>query len=546
MNALTTHGRRPCGMFVAALLALFCLVSCAPPATEATDKPTVVSDTSGYIVSPLDEPNTTDFQCTTIHYTIALNVFDRLVEEGSGEAGIQPSLAKSWEVSDDGLTYTFHLRQDVSFSNGSPLTSEDVRYTFERMLTHPKARNQDIARVIAGAAQLEAGEADHLAGFTIVDDYTFRVELEKPYSAFLACLGTPGASILDKQSTEEAGDSFGMDPAATIGTGPFVFAEWRQGDRILLSANPDHWNGAPRCAGVDLRFVYEPEALNEMYRKGELDIINVDDLGDLGEYYLHGNAYANQIKSAPHVGIDYIALNESVEPLNDVRVRRALQYALNREALLDACLGGSGNLEQGIFPHGLLGFNPDLEAIPYDPDKAAQLLAEAGYADGFDLEISMRPTTTPWQRTLIEAAVEMWGEVGVRASITIPSEEEFMSQRLNGELACYTASWAADFDDPDNFAYTFFGTPENSKNRSLCYDNASIMDRVSAARTIVDEAARMKEYNDLERIIVHEDAAWIPLFSRERHFLVSDRLENFTTAWNGWFETCFKDMSVRT
>ncbi|MDO4536975.1 MAG: ABC transporter substrate-binding protein [Coriobacteriales bacterium] len=498
-------------------------------------------------MSPLDEPDTTDFQCTTIHYTIALNVFDRLVEEWvgrNGEASIVPSLAQSWEVSDDGLLYTFHLRKDVTFSNGFPLTAQDVRYTFTRLLTHPHASNQDIAGEIVGAKALQSGEAKELEGFTVLDDYNFTIKLEHPYSAFLACLSMPGASILDEETTTKAGDSFGTDPASTVGTGPFVFQEWRPGDRILLAANPTWWEGTPNCKGVDLRFVYDAEKLNEMYRNGEFDIINMDDLGDLGDFYLHGSEYKDLVKTAPHVGIDYIALNSSIAPLNDARVRQALQRSLNREVLLDACLRGSGQVENGIFPHGLVGFNPNLPTIPYDLQGAKKLLEEAGLANGFDLEIGMRPSSTSWQRTLMEMAATMWEKIGVRATIKILSEDEFMDQRTSGKLACYTASWAADFNDPDNFAYTFFGSAENTKGRSLCYDNNQAIERVSAARYITDEAARLKEYNDLEKLIVQDDAAWIPLFSRERHFLTSSRLENFTTAWNGWFETYFKYMSI--
>lgn len=548
MTSFAIRAWRRCLLALTAI-ALCCTTACGTSEPAQQDaSATSAPDTAGYIVSPLDEPDTCDFQCTTINYTVALNVFDRLVEtvvdRSTGETGIRPSLAESWEVSDDGLTYTFYLRDGITFSNGSPLTASDVYYTFVRMLTHPDACNQDIASEIVGAKRLMAGDAQTLEGFDVVDDLTFQIELEQPFSAFLACLCMPGASILDEQSTEEAGALFGKDPASTIGTGPFVFEAWRPGDRMLLAANPDCWEGPPACAGVDLRFVVDPETLDRMVRNEEIDIVNVDDLGDAGEYYLHGNAYASRLREAPHVGIDYIALNESVKPLDDVRVRKALQLALDRGALLDAALGGSGVVENGIFPHGLIGFNPDLPAIAHDPAQAKELLKEAGHEDGFDLEVGMRASSLAWQRQLMEMAATMWGDIGVRAHITLLEDEEFMSKRTSGDLACYTASWAADYNDPDNFIYTFFGNRENTTFRSLCYGREEVMDRVSKARAITDDEVRIAEYRDLERQIVQEDAAWIPLFSRMRHFLVSDRLGSFTTAWNGWFETSFKYMSV--
>lgn len=545
MTFSLVHGQRICSVLTTLVVSL-CLCACASASSSVPPQQPALN-TAGFIVTPLNEPETTDFQCTTIDYTIALNVFDRLVETRLGHHGevtIVPSLAESWEVSDDGLTYTFHLRDDVSFSNGEALTTSDVRYTFVRLLTNPRSCNQDIVSDIHGAAELARGETNDLAGFRTIDDHHFQLVLERPYSALLACLSMPGASILDEQTTKAAGERFGKDPAVTVGTGPFVFAEWAPGERILLAANPNCWRGPPRGKGVDLRFIYDADTLNEMFNAGELDVVNLDDLGDLGEYYLHGNAYAQSIRSAPHVGIDYIALNESVAPLDDVRVRKALQLALNRQALIDAALGGRGTLEHGLFPEGLLGHNPTLDPIPYDPAEAQRLLTEAGYEGGFDLAIGMRASSTPWQRQLMDMACAMWEKVGVRPSLNLLSENDFMDQRTSGKLACYTASWAADYNDPDNFAYTFFGSRENSTFRSLCYTNDEAIGRVAAARTILNKAERLKEYQDLERIIIQDDAAWIPLFSRERNFLVSNRLINFTTAWNGWYEMCFDQMWI--
>ena len=193
-------------------------------------------DLSHFLVSVEDEPDTVDFQCTTIHYTIAQNVFNRLVEMESDENGdieILPSLAKSWEISDDGRTYTFRLRDDVNFSNGSPLTASDVEYTFTRLLTHPDSCNRDIVDGILGAEALMNGETDQLEGFQVHGDHDFSITLEQPFEAFLACLSMPGASILDKETTEEAGSRFGTDPDWTIGTGSFILRKWNPGEGFL-------------------------------------------------------------------------------------------------------------------------------------------------------------------------------------------------------------------------------------------------------------------------------------------------------------------------
>ena len=143
-------------------------------------------DVSHFLVAVEDEPDTVDFQCTSIHYTIAQNVFNRLVEmenDENGDMKLLPSLAQSWEISEDGREYTFHLRENITFSNGSPLTSSDVQYTFKRLLTHPDSCNQDIVDIIAGASALESGEADTLEGFKVISDLDFVITLEQPFEA---------------------------------------------------------------------------------------------------------------------------------------------------------------------------------------------------------------------------------------------------------------------------------------------------------------------------------------------------------------------------
>ena len=186
-------------------------------------------DTSAYIVAIEDEPDTVDFQCTSIHYTVAQNVFNRLVEmeyDDKGDMQILPSLAERWEVSEDGKSYTFHLRPGVRFSNGSDLTASDVQYTFIRLLTHPNSCNRDIVDDIAGAQALESGQTDVLAGFTVLNDLDFVITLDFPFQAFLACLSMPGASILDQQTTEAAGvpssDSTRSSTPSSIAAQPWM------------------------------------------------------------------------------------------------------------------------------------------------------------------------------------------------------------------------------------------------------------------------------------------------------------------------------------
>ena len=540
--------RRPVLYLVAVSALLVCLSSCAPqPGTAPGDEQQAAAETyrTRYLVALEDEPDTVDFQCTTIYYTIAQNVFNRLVEmENDDQSRMQilPSLAEFWEVSEDGRCYTFRLRKGVTFSNGSPLTSADVEYTFKRLLTHPESCNRDIAYNIVGAAALESGETDELEGFRVIDDMTFSITLEKPFEAFLACLSMPGASILDRETTEAAGAFFGEDPAGTVGTGSFILEEWEAGKGMILTANPNCWAGAPKCDGLDLRFMTEPEAIRMMFERGDLDILDLDEVGNSVEYFIHGDIYQDRLYKVQRIGIHYIALNESVEPLNDVRIRKALQLALKRTTILDAIYSGRGTVENGIYPHGLYGFNPELPEIPYDPEEAKALLEQAGLPEGFELTLSVNASSTGWEKSLLELVASMWKEIGVKATVEILPESEFMRLRKSGKLACYTALWTADYNDPDNFVHTFFGNRENTTFRSLCYDNEEIMKRVRDARTIQDSELRLKEYQDLERIIIQEDAAWIPLFSRLRYYVASEQLGGVKSSWNGSVKNRYCDI----
>jgi ABC-type transport system substrate-binding protein len=535
---------------IAALLALcLLLVSCAQTTTAHREEKHLryADGTEGYVSFVDDEPDTTDPQCSSDAYTVALNVFDRLVEfraDADGRGQIVPSLAESWEISDDGYLYTFCLREGVRFSNGAALTAWDVRYTFERMLTWPDSCHGDLLECIFGAHALSSGRTETLSGLIVLDERTFSVVLEHPCASFLVSLSAPAASILCRSATEAAGTAFGHDPETMIGTGPFIFTQWVHGSEMLLAANPDCWSGAPSCEGLAIRIVPDEELQSVLFENGELDILDLDNMSSEAEYYIRGDIYQERLYCAPRVGISYLALNENVTPLDDVRVRRALQLALDRGTLLGVAFGGRGSLENGIFPRGLTGYNPELPEIPYDPEAARALLCEAGLEDGFDLKLSASENSPSAKLELLELIAYMWEQVGVRVEIELLDESNYNARLKSGVLACYYARWSADFNDPQNFIDTFFGSEEKTRSRSLCYRNTAVMQRVSEACRIPAQEERIRVYRELEKQIVQEDAAWVPLYSNQHYFVVSERVKGFNIAWNGWSNNCYRDVSV--
>ncbi len=504
-------------------------------------------NTSRFLRITNEEPDTADPQCTEKFYDIALNVFDRLVETRADENGtcyFAPSLADSWEISADGLVYTFHLHEGVTFSNGSPLTSSDVEYTILRGLTHPDSMLTDIFIFIDGAEAVMSGSTEKLAGFTRISDLDFSLTLSEPYAAFLAILSIPAASILDAETTRGAADRFGTDPEVTVGTGPFRFQKWNTGSDIVLTANPVCWSGRPECDGIIINFMVDAEAKRILFEEGKLDILDLENLGNEAEYFIRGDIYQEQLCHGRRIGLSYIALNNSVKPLDDVRVRKALQLSLDREKLLTGVYSNRGLLEQGIYPHGLIGFNPELPEIPYDPKTAAALLAEAGYPKGFDLDVCVDEESTAFDHEILKLASSMWEKIGIRAHIRVLKKAEFAERRRSGGLVCYASKYSVDYNDPDAIIYTFFGSPEDTRSRSICYPREDILRRVSDACSIVDEEERLREYRELERIIVQEDCAWIPLFSNEHYFIVNKRVRNFRVSWNGWTDTQYRDVTI--
>ena len=503
-------------------------------------------DTTGYLVAALNaDIQTADVQKTSKDYEVPFNIFDRLVDvevDADGNSKIVPSLAESWNISDDGLEYTFHLRQGVKFHNGNDFTAEDVAYTFHRLLTVEGGVNTEFIDQIKGADELLAGETDTLEGVEVVDDYTIKVTLKEPFAGFLASISSPGVSIYDSEATEAAGDQFGMDPAVTVGTGPFEFASWSFNNQLVLTCNEDYWKGASELPGVVIKIIPDTETQSMMFESGELDILDLDYAADSVDRFTE--TYPDQIVQGPRVGIVYFTMNFTKEPFQDVRVRKAVQMSIDRQAILDALYGGRGQVEQGIFPHGLIGFNPDQEEIKYDPEAAKALLAEAGYADGFDMEIAADSSASDTMTMALEIVSDQLAEVGINAEIKNYDESTWLETRKSGELGSFMSTWSADYNDPDNFIYTFFGNEEKTKIRSINYPDTEVMERVAKARTIVNEDERLAEYKALEEKIVHEDAAWVPMFSRLHLFAVSKRVQGFAPMWSGLSDQLFYNISL--
>lgn len=553
-----------CAALSAALLASM-LAACggsasSTPAVSSADAASDTGASSSAAATAAAEDGTlrvalnTDIQTMDVHktnndYMVPLNVFDRLFEiktNADGSTELVKSLVEDYTVSDDGLTYNFTLRSGLVFSDGTPLTANDVKYTFTRMLALPDSVQTDYAASIAGADAVMDGTATELEGITVEDDTHFTVTLSEPFAGFLYELATASCSIMSEKNVEEAGDQFGLDCSKTIGSGPYVVTSWTRDSSIVLDANPNYWGEKPTVQHVVISIVPDSSTMSMMFQNGELDILDCDYIDAAVVNSTYKTQYADDIVTSSRLGTTYMALNENVEPLNDVKVRKAIQMAIDRQTILDTVYNGDGTLVDGIYPKGLIGFTDDNQGwLSYDPEQAKSLLAEAGYADGFTMEIAADNSSSDSTLLVIQIVQQYLAQVGITAEIKSYDPASWLDLRKSGDMVSFVSSWTADYNDPDNFIYTFFGTPEKSKVRSLNYFNTDAMSRVAAARGIVDDDERLAEYAALEKQIVEEDAAWVPMFSRSHLFVKGDRIASFTPHWAGYSDTQYINVTLK-
>lgn len=488
---------------------------------------------------------TVDCQKDTEFYVVPLNIYDRLVEceVVDGTATIVPGLAKDWDISDDGLVYTFHLRDDVKFHNGSDFTADDVVYTIERMMDpDTSALNTDFFSMIKGANAMLNGEADSVEGAVALDDYTVEITLEVPFAPFLANLATPSCSIYDRDSTEAAGDQFGIDPAVTVGTGPFKMESWVLNDKITLVRNDDYFKGPAKVDGVELIQVPDENTQKLMYENGELDIVDLSSSTSQLAYFMNNEKYKDNLVTGPEAGNYFYAFNQSIKPMDDIRVRKAISMAIDRQTILDQMYNGAGHVVNSMLPDGVLG-SYDAQEIVYDPEGAKALLAEAGYADGCELEIYQKNTEAADALAMNQVVQSMLSEVGITVTIKQMDEAAFLAERREGNIGMTRAVWWADFNDPDNFLYTFF-TEKNTKARSINHTNTDVFQWLEDARAMVDEEERMALYQKIDTTMVQDEVAVLPLYQMDHIVVVQDWVKDFHIPWNGWTDTPYYTVSI--
>lgn len=497
-------------------------------------------------IAVLYDITTMDVTMTSDDYFVPMNVYERLFETRPSPEGarVEKSLCTDVQISEDGLSYDFTIADGVVFSNGDPLTASDVKFTFERLLKVNKM-NTDIPSEVVGSDELTSGAADSLTGFAVKDDTHFTVTLKAPNAGFLAELSSPVMSILDEKSVTAAAN-FGSDPKDMIGSGPYVITEWEANDHYTLEYN-QKWHGEkPTVTKVIVTVIKEAATQSTKFQAGELDLLDLQSLDTMVVEQTYKTQHADRIVEVPLAGQIFLAMNENNEFLKDINVRKAIGMAIDVDGIIAGIYNGNAARENGIIPAGVWAHNDQLEGYSYDPEGAKQLLAQAGYASGqVHFELAMDSSAQTDIQTVYAAVQQMLQAVGINAEIKSYEHSAFLEKRRTEGIDCSIAKWLMDYNDPANIMYTFFGSAENAKQRSLNYPDTEVMARVAAAPAIVDDDARLAEYQALEKKIVREDAAWIPLLEGRHLYCMGERVQSFMPQWAGFTDFYVTDVVLK-
>jgi peptide/nickel transport system substrate-binding protein/oligopeptide transport system substrate-binding protein len=439
--------------------------------------------------------------------SVAQQLFDGLVQFDQTLA-IAPALAQFWKASRDGLTWTFTLRKAVKFHHGREVTADDVVYSFTRILD-PRTRSgaADLFMGIKGAAEFRAGRAPRVTGLSALDPHTVQVVLTDARVPFVAILAVGHAKILPRDVAEREGENFGLHP---IGTGPFKFVRWERGKEIVLAANTDYFEGAPRLARVVYR-IYPGEAWESTYdefKKGNLEDAPLPTRNYRQVVLDKTHHYVKR----PMISVRFYGLNTRIKPLDDRRVRQALVHAINREAIIEEAFQGRFIPARGVLPPGTQGFNPRLRSYGYDPHRARELLIEAGYPGGRGM-----PALAIWSSVKLEALAQEFEmvrrdlqAVGLRLDVHYLTDWPQFSRMLDERrLPIFLYAWYADVPDPDNFLTKLFHS--RGPRNFFAYANPAVDDLLDQAHGERDLSLRVEFYRKAEQRIV-DDAPLIPFY----------------------------------
>ena len=446
-----------------ALLAAACLCMAVSMTSFAADK----SDIVVAVDADVDTLHPTDFS-TTVELGVLNQIYDTLLYYSpDGTKDPEPRIAESYEISDDGLDYTFHLRDDVTFHDGTPVTADDVVFSIE----------------LYKASEYQGSQISMLSSVEATDEHTVVCHLDAPYSPFLQGICSP--MIASKAYYESSEDDFVNNP---IGTGPYKFVSRAKGSNIKLEANEDYYRGAPEIKEVTFVVIPDSSTKAIALQTGEVNFAEID---SATKPQLEANP-AITIAEVPTSAFSYIAMNTEKEPFNDVKVRQAINYAIDRDNLVAVCYDGEAEVNSNICAKERFGYSDDQFQYTYDPEKAKELLAEAGIETPYDLGEILVAEKYSNLATVIQNDLKA---VGLDVTISVKEFNSYISDLQNGSYGITALNMTLEGDTQTlEMAFTsdYIGIANNAR-----YSDEEMDKLFEQARTETDNDKRAEIFNEI-------------------------------------------------
>ena len=434
---------------------------------------------------------------SSLRSQVGVSVFDSLVGRDA-DGKIVGELAESWRGLDD-RTWQLKLRRGATFHNGEPFNAEAVRFTFQRVL-NPEQKSPNRATVS------EVERVD------VVDDLTVDLVLRAPHAPFLVRL-IDFPMVPPKYTAEKGNQGLALRP---VGTGPFAFVELVKDDHMIVEAFDKHWRGQPRIKRIVFKPIPEPFTRAAALRNGEVDLITTVPPTLAAEL---DKVAGVRVQRAPSTWQIYLGLNALKKPLSDVRVRQALNYATDVDAIIKNVMDGNGRRLEGPFTPNVFGFDASVKGYAPDPARARRLLAEAGYPDGVEVTLDAPAGRYQGDKEIAEALGGQWQKAGFRPKVQVAEWGAYFKKYLGKQmLDAYLLGLGGPMQDADEL-YNLV----SSKGRGLYYKNERVDDLFDQGRATTDPARRRKVYADLARAMV-EDATWVFLMQQVDIYATRDRL----------------------
>lgn len=434
-------------------------------------------------------------------FKVTENIFETLLNFGEQDTTINPGLAHDWEVSEDGLEYTFHLQEGVKFHDGTDFNAEAVVKNVERW----KGGAEE--QFYYFNSMFKAEGKDIIASVEATDDLTVVFTLSRPQAPFLKNIAMSPFAIASPTAFEAAGESFGDNP---VGTGPFTFVEWKRNDSITVAKNEEYWQeGLPKLDTIIFRAIPDNSARLNALMTGEIDL--ADGVNPSDAQTVESNADL-QLIERPSMNIGYLGLTNTRPPFDNKLVRQAVNYAIDKQAIVDAFFQGRAEVAVNPMPSSISGYNEEIAGYEYNPEKAKELLAEAGY-DGGEIELWAMPVPRPYMpdgQKVAEAIQKNLSDVGIPSKIVQFEWATYLEKAKNGEADAFLLGWTGDNGDADNFIYTLLDKDTIGSNNYAHYSNDEVHELLIAAQSETDEEVRSELYKQAQ-VIIHEDAPWVPL-----------------------------------